>query len=396
MTVTFSQAEEEGDAGSPGVLSHGMGKTLEEAVWPEIADDEVERVLQAFPQIGKLEAILWRSPRPFSAAARIRTRKGCFFVKRHHARLRSPTDLREEHRLNSYLRSKGGAVVPVLATREGETVFSDRCWNYEIHGLGEGIDVYQDRQSWTPFLHVDHASAAGKALAQMHHLLLDYDAPARSTRLLIANDRLLRSSAPLSALEEDLAARPALAAFLGTKPWRNDLWEHVLQPYHTQARAALIAAPPLWSHGDWHGSNLLWSSEHERGTVSTILDFGLSDRTSALFDLGTAIERSLIPWLDLEGGEPVCNLDQLEVFLRGYSSIAPLSSSFLHALAAVLPGIHMDFALSEIEYFSGLLDHRDYATLAYETYLLSHADWFSRAEGQRLLRYLHHLARQAE
>lgn len=395
MTVTFSQAEKSGIRASE-VLSHGMGKTLEEAVWPRISDDEVEQLLQAVPQTGTLEAILWRSPRPFSAAARIRTRKGIFFVKRHHAQLRSSKDLREEHRLNGYLRSKDGAVVPVLASSDGETVFSNGCWNYEIHGLGEGIDVYQDRQSWTPFLHIGHAGAAGKALAQMHHLLLDYDAPARSTRLLIANDRLLRSTDPLSALQEDLVARPALAAFLNTKPWRNDLWEHVLQPYHTQARAALIAAPPLWSHGDWHGSNLLWSSEHERGTVSTILDFGLSDRTSTLFDLGTAIERSLISWLDLEGGEPVCNLDQLEAFLRGYSAIAPLSSSFLRALAAVLPGIHMDFALSEIEYFSGLLDRQDHAELAYDTYLLSHADWFSRAEGERMLRHLHLIARRAE
>lgn len=138
MTVTFSQAEKSGVRASE-ALSHGMGKTLEEAVWPEISDNEVERVLQTFPQIGKLEAILWRSPRPFSAAARVRTRKGIFFVKRHHAQLRSPTDLREEHRLNSYLRSKGGAVVPVLASREEETVFRMDAGTTKYTGWERGL-----------------------------------------------------------------------------------------------------------------------------------------------------------------------------------------------------------------------------------------------------------------
>ena len=53
---------------------------------------------------------------------------------------------------------------------------------------------------------------------------------------------------------------------------------------------------PLWTHNDWHASNLLWSSREPHAEVASILDFGLSDRTSAVYDLATAIERNTIPW----------------------------------------------------------------------------------------------------
>ncbi|GBQ69298.1 aminoglycoside phosphotransferase [Ameyamaea chiangmaiensis NBRC 103196] len=372
--------------------AHGLGKTLKRPDWPELTAEDASAVLARFPRAGNFQKIAWRSPRPFSAAARIDTDRGGVFIKRHHHRLRSVSDLGEEHRLMAYLRAQGQPVVPVLCTDLGHGVLSDGVWCYEVHGLGDGVDVYQDRSSWTPFLTSGHARAAGGALAGLHRIMRAYDAPPRRSPLLINSDGLMRAPTPIATLEARLVHRPALAYFLAERPWRQDLVDHVLRPWHDDARAAMDAVPASWGHGDWHGSNLLWSSGEANASVATILDFGLADRTSALFDLATAIERGVIPWLDLEDGEPVAALDHLDAFLAGYGSVLPVTSSLLDALAAVLPVVHVDFALSEIDYFVDLLGDDEQADVAYGPYLLGHADWFGRPEGQRLLRHLRTLA----
>jgi len=372
-----------------------MGKALKAPDWPEIAATELQSVLARFPTTGDLRDVVWRSPRPFSAGATVETDRGTFFVKRHHSSLRAVQDLREEHRLIAHLGARDVSVAPVLSTVNGQTAISDSGWTYEVHGMGAGRDLYRERTSWTPFLTTGHAQAAGAALAHLHDALADYDAPARRSIMLIANDRLLRMDDPLAALRYDLGRRSHLAEFLNHRDWERDISEHLLVPYHAAACDALRGAAPLWGHGDWHGSNLMWSSDTPQAQVTTVLDFGVSDRTSALFDLATAIERSLIPWLDLEDGTAVGDLDQLDALLGGYGSVRPLSGVMLRALAAVLPVIHLDFALSEVEYFMALLNDSTQAEIAYGPYLLGHADWFGSAEGCRLTARLHDLARRA-
>nr|GFD57640.1 hypothetical protein [Tanacetum cinerariifolium] len=80
----------------------------------------------------------------------------------------------------------------------------------------------------------------------------------------------------------------AMAAFLADRPWRRQL-ARLFAPAGADVAAVLAGRLPLWTHNDWHPSNLLWSAE---GTVETIFDFGLADRSCALHDLATAIERS--------------------------------------------------------------------------------------------------------
>lgn len=370
-----------------------MGLAPKAPDWPPIAAEEAARVLPLFPRAGAFRAIAWHSPRPFSAAARIGTDAEDLFLKRHHRRLRSVSDLGEEHRLIARLRARGMPVAEVLTTESGSGVASLGEWNYELHRTGKGADLYRDRLSWTPFLSRKHAVAAGEALARMHRALEGYDAPPRRTRLLIGCDRLLREADPLAALRAELPDRPGLARFLAERDRAGGDRERdvarVLAPFHAAARRVLLAAPPLWSHGDWHGSNLLWSEE---GDVATILDFGLSDRTSALFDLATAIERSTVSWLDMESGkEPVCDLDQTDALLEGYRRALPLDAGMLNALADLLPLVHFDFALGEIDYFSALLEDDAQAALAY-AYLVDHARWFTRAEGRRALIHLRSVA----
>lgn len=63
----------------------------------------------------------------------------------------------------------------------------------------------------------------------------------------------------------------------------------------------------------------------------------------------------------------------------------PLSATDYDALVALLPIVHTEFALSEVEYFDGILSAPEHAEVAYSTYLLGHTRWFATAHGQRLL-----------
>lgn len=376
--------------------THGMGSARTETDWPDIKEAELEKVLHHFPRAGKLQAILWRSPRPFSAAARIRTDHSLLFVKRHGHALRTPRNLEEEHALIRHLKQQNIPVASLLETASGKTTLRHDGWTYEVHDIAIGLDLYQDRTSWTPFFNTGHAYAAGAMLARVHKALKHYNAPARSTHLLVSDDRLIRQQDPLQALSVDLDLRPGLASFLRERNWKHDIQTHLLAPYHANAHDILRVAPRLWTHGDWHASNLLWSAPGSNGTVSSVLDFGLASKSSALFDLATAIERNLISWLDMENGvAPTANLDQLEALLAGYSSITLLSTADIKALSGILPIVHVDFALSEIDYFFTLLNDRQNATLAYDSYLLGHADWFAKPQGHRLTRHLHTLGSKA-
>jgi Ser/Thr protein kinase RdoA (MazF antagonist) len=374
---------------------HGVGTQTVAADWPALRDEEVEALLQRFDLPGGVRALRWHSPRPFSAAAEVDTDSGRLFVKRHHRTVRDARTLGEEHRFIEHLRAHGAPVPQLLRARDGATALEIGDWTYEVQRAAEGEDLYREATSWTPFASSAHAYAAGRALAELHRAAAGYDASPRSTSLLVSNFRLFGQPDPLQALTQDLQQRPALAAWLQQRDWRDDLQTHLL-PWHVQGWPLLQSLPALWTHGDWHASNLLWRSRDATADVSAVFDFGLADRSFALFDLATAIERNLIPWLELDdGGRAVAEIDQLDALLDGYAGVLPLDTSQLRALAALLPLVHADFALSEVEYFAGITGSDEHANVAYRRYLLDHADWFGSEEGQHLLRHLQHRAEAA-
>jgi Ser/Thr protein kinase RdoA (MazF antagonist) len=183
-----------------------------------------------------------------------------------------------------------------------------------------------------------------------------------------------------------------LANYLSDKDWHAQLTP-LLLPYHATLLPLLKAQPPLWTHNDWHASNLLWSSDQADAQVVSVLDFGLADRTFALFDLANALERNTVPWLDLDtGGNAPADLDAIDALLAGYHAVKPLSSEELRTLAALLPLVHIDFAISEIAYFQGIVGSTSSADVAYHAYLIGHLQWFNGAEGQRLLDHLKQVA----
>jgi Ser/Thr protein kinase RdoA (MazF antagonist) len=371
------------------VKAHGMDGTLVKPDWPPLTLDEVRTVLAGIPAAGELEEILFVSPRPFSAASVVRTSKEKFFLKRHHHAVRDGEGLREEHRFLAHLLAHGAPVPRVLANSSGETATEMGEWTYEVHEAAQGADVYCDALSWTPFHTPQHARAAGAALARLHRAAEGFSAPRRKKRPLVAGFTIFASDDPSQEMERYLEARPALSRNSGVRACSEQALE-LLTPFHAQLLPLLTALEPLWTHNDFHASNLFWSDAGESACVTAVIDFGLADRTNAVHDLAHAIERNIVEWLELvkNPGQPEnvpVQLDHLRALLEGYESVRPLSAEEAAALVPVTALCHAEFALSEADYFLGVLRAEGAARMAYDGWLVGHAQWFSGAGGRRLL-----------
>ena len=356
-----------------------MGTGMEAPTWPAITSDEAAAVLARFPAAGDMGPLRWHSPRPFSAAVLVDAAGGNFVLKRHHRRVRSPAGLAEEHRFIAHL-ACAIAVPEIVPAADGASAVALGEWTYELHRQAPGEDLYRDRPSWTPFLSRAQAHGAGVALARLHAAARGFAAPARAVQPLVASFSILPAADPMAATEAYVAARPALADFLSGRLWQNELTPLFVGPGAGLA-ARLACEAPLWTHNDWHPSNLLWDRD---GGVRTVFDFGLADRTCALHDVAIAIERTAVAWLDLgQGDEARADPDAALALLAGYETIASIDRA---GLVHLLPLVHLEFALSEVDYFAGVVGDRAAAAQAWDAYLLGHATWFRSAPGEDLLR----------
>jgi Ser/Thr protein kinase RdoA (MazF antagonist) len=373
--------------------AHGLDGSLVAPDWPPLAMKEVERLLERYPQVGKVERILSISPRPFSAASVIEVQRGKVFVKRHHRTVRTRDALLEEHHLLTYLNQRDALINGVLKDSSGETAISLGDWTYEVQPVAAGVDVYEEAQSWTPFLNPWHARAAGRALARLHRAAEGYDAPARKSKMLVTSFSIFEEAGPWPRLQQFVEERPALGAYLKGKNWQQDA-KDTFQKYHADLLPFLEHLAPLWTQNDLHASNLFWSDSSSRAEVSAIIDFGLANRTNAVHDLATAIERCGFEWLRMNHTDAhIVHVDQIAELLAGYEELRPLSHKEAFALVAMLPLVHAEFALVEADYFLEILRSQEKADLAYEGYFLGHARWFQTTAGKRLLDYLEHWAK---
>ncbi|TAM19449.1 MAG: aminoglycoside phosphotransferase family protein [Rhodanobacter sp.] len=362
---------------------HGLAADEVPPDWPPLTSVELASVLDRYPDLRSPRTIRWHSPRPLSAAALVDTTGGRVFVKRHHHSVRTAATLGEEHAFMAHLRSRGIPVPAVLADVEGGTANVLDDWTYEVHAPASGADVYRETISWTPLRDLDHAHAAGAMLARLHDAAADYAAPQRDTHILVARSELIEATDPVATLEAQLPERPGLAGYLRTREWRNELAE-AIAPFHAAAQPRLAQQPSLWTHGDWHVSNLCWSDASPHARITDVLDFGLAARSFALFDLATAIERNAIAWLALDDGH-AAHPDTARALIAGYREHRPLDDADLGLLADLLPLIHVDFALSEVEYFHAITRSKEHADVAWDTFLRGHAAWFRTRPGQALL-----------
>jgi Ser/Thr protein kinase RdoA (MazF antagonist) len=365
-------------------LTHGLAGDEIPADWPPLTASEVDALLRNYPSLGTPIRIGWHSPRPLSAACLVETITGMVFIKRHHRSVRSIATLSEEHRFIAHLRGNGMPIPVVLSDAQGQTAVALGEWIYELHERAVGIDLYREAISWSPLPNSGHARSAGRLLAQLHDAAEGYAAAQRDTHILVARSELICSPDPVSALQAQLSARPGLADFLQGRDWQTDL-AGLLAPWHAATQPRLARQPRLWTHGDWHVSNLCWSDDSANARITAALDFGLAAANFALFDLATAIERNAIAWLALDTGNGAAHPEIARALIEGYRQLRPLGAVDIHLLADLLPLVHVDFALSEIEYFHTITGSRANADVAYDTFLRGHAGWFGTPVGQALM-----------
>ena len=372
---------------------HGMGRELAEPDWLPLTDDELRGVLgRSEPGgLGRHPVVIWRSPRPMSAAALVRHGDATVFVKRHHLSVRNPAQLTAEHAFATHLRTRGLPVPAVLRLADGHWVLQRGEFCYEAQQVADGLDLYRDAVSWSPYASLGHAYAAGGALARLHLAAEDFGRPARPPAVLMNSCAVITAADPLDAASRLVAARPALAAYLARRSWPAD-FEAILTPLIRRAAPSLAALRPQWGHGDWHPSNLTWTSASPDARVAGIIDFGLANRTFAVHDLALALERAVVSWLDLpETGTARADLAAAAFLLDGYQTIRPLTRGEAEALPLLLPVVHVEYALSEVDYFTSVAVSPETgsanADLAYE-YLTGHARWFGQPPGAALLAFL--------
>jgi Ser/Thr protein kinase RdoA (MazF antagonist) len=382
----------------PSGLVHGMGHELAEADWPGLTDGEVREVLDHF-EVSRLATtddvkVTWQSPRPMSAASLVRVAGGEVFVKRHHVTLRSVERLRVEHELASFVRARGQSLPRVLNSTNGDTVHCDGDFVYEVQERAVGVDLYREVPSWYPFMSLAHARAAGQALAEFHRAAEDFTLEPTPPGILTDSIQIITAENPLAEIERLVATRPGLARALAKREWREDFERYLLSDIEIAA-ALLRSLPAQWGHGDWHPSNLTWGTTALDAAVAGVFDLGLSNRTSVVHDLAVALERSTIDWLDLAGtGVARANIEAVDALLDGYEEVHPLSESELAALVAELPVVHVEFALSEVEYFADVVKSPSNADLAYDGYFVGHARWFEEEAGRALTNHLRRRAVQ--
>ena len=385
-TAKMLQGLEDSQAMTTTTKAHGMDGTLVDADWPPLSLSEVSALLSQFPLCGEAVEILTVSPRPFSAASVVATRTGRVFVKRHHRTVRDREGLLEEHRFLKHLREHGAPVPRIFAATSGETAIEMGEWTYEVHETPEGVDLYEDALSWTPFRTAAHAHSAGQALAGLHLASQGFGASWRRPRPLVASFTVFAAEDPRAEMERYLVARPALADSAITRRDCEQALE-VLTPIHAELLPLLPSLPSLWTHNDLHASNLFWSDAGDDAQATAIIDFGLADRTNAVHDIAQAIERNIVEWLDLlhDPDDVRVHLDHLQALLAGYESVRPLSQEEAAALAPMAALCHAEFALTEADYYLGVLHSEKMARLASDGYLVGHARWFHSAGGAKLL-----------
>ena len=374
-------------------LGHGMGSDWENKDWLHITVPELHRLQSYYPCLQGSVKILWCSPRPFSSAVLIevvqalastgQTNLHPYFIKRSHRSFRRAQDILQEHAVLQHLASKNIPVATLITSNCGQTALEVGDWTYEVYEKAAGFDLYVDQQSWTPFFYTEHAAKVGSLLAKLHTAMQDFpELHGRSTRYLVSNQQLLESENIVTAIQQRIDNSPELSRYFADKNLDAVFLERIFQT-HRKIKHVLQQATKIWTHNDLHASNLFWSTQSADANITAVIDFGLSDRNSALYDLAITIERNFIDWLALEHTSQI-SVDEagLSAFLQAYfAEIYPQQDFSI--LPELLKIVHLDFAFSELEYFVGITQNLKHADAAYYDWIVGHVNWFFTEQGQQ-------------
>ncbi len=344
------------------LLAHGLGTDPVEPDWPPLTDAEVTDI------VGPAH-VVWRSPRPLSAAAVVERSHHRLFVKRHHTSVRTPEGLAEEHAFLRHLRLRGAPVVEVLdlATR-GE-------WTYEVHSAGSGIDLYRDALSWSPF-----RSPPTRGPPARHWPASTWRRRASTHRAAKCSRWWRRSRCsrprPRTELERYVEERPQLAKGLADFPGvrtrsassspSTRTWPRTSRTWPPLDPQRLARLEPPLEQGRFGGDGpgLRHERPHNRRPRP-----GHGHRT----------QHGPVAPARLPGPRRGRRRTP-----GGLSVGTPAHPRRVEGAPGPTPLVHAEFALSELGYFHGVTRSTENSRLAYE-YYVGHAEWFSGESGQRLL-----------
>lgn len=374
-------------------LGHGMGNDWENKDWVHITVPELDHLQPYYPCLQGSVQILWCSPRPFSSAVLVevmqalastgQTNFHSYCIKRSHRSFRRAQDILQEHAVLQHLASKNIPVATLISSNCGQTALELGDWTYEVYEKAAGFDLYVDQQSWTPFFYTEHAAKVGSLLAKLHTAMQDFpELHGRSTRYLVSNQQLLESENIVTAIQQRIDNSPELNRYFADKNLDAVFLERIFQT-HRKIKHVLQQATKIWTHNDLHASNLFWSTQSADANITAVIDFGLSDRNSALYDLAITIERNFIDWLALEHTSQI-SIDEagLSAFLQAYCAEIHSQQDF-SILPELLKIVHLDFAFSELEYFVGITQNLKHADAAYYDWIVGHVNWFFTEQGQK-------------
>lgn len=364
--------------------------------WPDITLAEAADVLSRLRHPLRALELLTRSGRPTAAGAMIRTNEGDVFIKRYALSVRDAASILPYHGFVHYLAKRGISTPtfmpfaddlggsapggPIWATDSALTIGGAV---YEVCAKAEGDDRYIDALSWDPPRTVSEAEQLGAFMARMSMAAEGYDAPRPAAPNPFQNRFGLFAAEDFDvAVKAWLEERPVVRDYLKStdRHLMQDLDLH--RRYVEKVSGPYGALPSCWTHGDPHISNFLWQGDRP----SSIFDFGLADRNTALFDLVETLERNTIRFVSIMNGEDDAYCaDTAAAIIRGYNGVIPLSSSDLALVADMLPVCQSEAALNWIAYYVEGTHRPQDAAWCYDISLMGHTAWFARPSGQRYL-----------
>ncbi|MFH1611554.1 MAG: phosphotransferase [Patescibacteria group bacterium] len=227
---------------------------------------------------------------------RINTNKGSFILQKLHPKLSSIEILEDFEAVTEHLAKAGRNTPRLIRTKKGDLATQDdnQCWRMQTALDGETFDNVPDDQI---------ASEAGKALAQFHSALEDFEKPFKSNFILHETqkelDTLVKSfsGAPEALLSDQI---------LLTKDLIVDSIPGRILPHNL---------PVGVIHGDPKISNIIFHENH----AQAMIDLDTCQRGSVLLDLGDAFR----DWCAVgEEGDLVFSIGLFTSGWRGYRSHA--------------------------------------------------------------------------
>jgi Ser/Thr protein kinase RdoA (MazF antagonist) len=385
-----------------------------EQKWTPIDLDEAEGVLSQLEEPLHAHELGAQSLRPTAAAAMIQTDQRLVFIKRYPRGIRSSAGIAAYHHFAAHVRSRGIPTPRFLSFAERDcgtgSIFGtdsayatvlERSGNfYEVSLLAAGADRYVSALTWDPPQSLEEARNLGSFMARLSLAASDFKHPEMEPNGLSNRFSVFFHSDIDAAIEAWLERNPVVKEYLGRT--QRDLHSELEAHRSFAGRLAHNGyglLKPCWTHGDPHISNFMWSGS----APSAVIDFGLADLNTALFDVAMTIERNCIQWVRIMGGErDACRPDMARAILTGYQKVRPLSDREKALLPDVVALCQAQAGLNWITYYAALRSEEDRsdgvhqrehdeeflsnASWCYDTCFVSHTQWFSSDEGRAFVR----------